>query len=704
MTSAKPKSMAGQSDAPDDLIAELARLMAEDARADQSGKPQSPVIVRSEPDRAAAPAAVPRFDFSVASSLDRGAPAAPVAAVPAPPPPQKPAPEAPAPFIRIPGEPARTAVAPASATGDFAFDFEISRPAPTPVAPVEPVVAARNAPFEPAPAPVERFEPQLFAEEPRTSLRLPPEADNPPPLDQDSLADLIAAELAASDSNASAYEEPVPYVDGPARGEDTFGVPPVFGMGAPADYEVEPVAELAPPEPVVERAAPVEPVFMAAIQADDEPDSLDEIERLVGPAVHLEPQRQQASSALRSLATPTLPPADNDRVRAPVGPEDADAVDEAIIAAAAATGARIDWVDSANEGDAEVDADLEEDTRRRGPILGMTRAVAGPLVAVGLLLVAGFGLYWVLGQGGEPAGPAPLLVADPAPVKEVPEAAPSTVSQSVVFNEISGGNNGVDEQIVSRDQTGTDVGGGLLSGGTVGDGNEEGLVNRKVRTVVVRPDGTIVSGDDSVAGTSMLPVDRPNVPDVPGADFSTPGLLASAPTAQTATPAATAPVSSIPPVQAGAVVTAVNSAGAVIPGRSVTIPAQRPADFAQIAASALANAASLPQQPAATLPATSPAPLQVNNAATPAVTTSSGGAAAYVQIASQRSEDAARQSAQASVTRYGVLFGGATPEIRRVDLGDRGIYYRVLIPANSRDSAANICTNIKAAGGDCVVQ
>jgi len=74
-----------------------------------------------------------------------------------------------------------------------------------------------------------------------------------------------------------------------------------------------------------------------------------------------------------------------------------------------------------------------------------------------------------------------------------------------------------------------------------------------------------------------------------------------------------------------------------------------------------------------------------------------------VQLASQRSEEAARQSAQAIATRYGVLFGGASLEIQRVDLGERGIYYRVLVPANSRESASNICTNVKAAGGDCIL-
>ena len=83
--------------------------------------------------------------------------------------------------------------------------------------------------------------------------------------------------------------------------------------------------------------------------------------------------------------------------------------------------------------------------------------------------------------------------------------------------------------------------------------------------------------------------------------------------------------------------------------------------------------------------------------------TTSGSAAAYVQLASQRSEAEAQQTVQAINTRYGVLFGGASPEIRQVDLGERGIFYRVLVPAASRDAAANICANVKAAGGDCLL-
>src|SRR5690606_9777110 len=136
--------------------------------------------------------------------------------------------------------------------------------------------------------------------------------------------------------------------------------------------------------------------------------------------------------------------------------------------------------------------------------------------------------------------------------------------ESVVFNEISGTNTGADEQIVSRDQADADTvaevnsaaGSGVLAGndGTAVDPNQEGLVNRRVRTVTVRPDGTIVSGDDSLAGSAMLPVDRPAVPDVPGADFSIPDLIANAGATDTPQPTPTPAAPQVVPVQPGSTV------------------------------------------------------------------------------------------------------------------------------------------------------
>jgi hypothetical protein len=81
--------------------------------------------------------------------------------------------------------------------------------------------------------------------------------------------------------------------------------------------------------------------------------------------------------------------------------------------------------------------------------------------------------------------------------------------------------------------------------------------------------------------------------------------------------------------------------------------------------------------------------------------TSTSSAPAYVQLSSQRSEAVAQQVAADLTARYGGLFNGANLEVNRVDLGAKGIYYRVRMPASSAQAASQLCTSIKTNGGDC---
>ncbi|MBJ3785559.1 SPOR domain-containing protein [Devosia sediminis] len=680
--------MAAQTDAPDDLIAELARLMADDAKVTPP-----PANDKSAPIRIPGDAPGPRFDFSASSNLASN--------------------QAPASPVRIPGADAAPAASANNEAFPFNFDFTPSvakppaAPAPVPTTPA-PVVA----PAQPVPP----------AEQPVSA------ADETGELDHDSLADLIAAELAADLGADRQPESAAPVAPAPAKpAADSFGVPPVFGLGSS-----QPVASSAPvarePAPTPAPQAP-RPEVAARAREDDAVDPLDEIERLVGPAVRLNTASPAPAPALRSLATPVMPePVIPEPAKAQPAPAPAaiGSVDEAILAAAAATGAHVEWVNAGSPDVDDIAMEAEPEVapaRSRVRGFRMSRAVAGPLVAVGLLAIAGFGLYWLLGQGGATTGPAPVIVADTTPTKEVPEVDTSaSAQQSVVFNEISGASANVEEQIVSRDQSDTEAvvaantpaaTSGVIpdATGTTVDPNQDGLVNRKVRTVTVRPDGTIVSGDDSMAGTAILPVDRPNVPDVPGADFTTPDLIANA-SAEAEAAAATTPIDpatvpatpTAPAAEPGSSIAVVDATGQPITGRSVTVPMQRPSDFSAMASAAIASANAAPAlaAPNTTTTATTPVAAAPQEAA-PTATAPTGTAAAYVQLASQRSEAEAQATVQAINTRYGVLFGGASPQIQRVDLGERGIYYRVLVPAASREGAANICTNVKAAGGDCLV-
>lgn len=717
MTTAKPKHMAGQTDSADDLIAELARLMAEDAQGDKP-KSEPAVTVRipggdspaAVPPQAEAPVRPVRIPGENASAPEPYAFNFDRKPQPAQPQVQQPQRVEPAAFA-----PAFSAPKPAASEAPVAERRFVPQPAPAPATPAEPIAIAPQEVAPPAPV-FARVEP------------VAPPAEEMPELDQDSLADLIEAELAVEQEpvvHARTQDDPVDELDVTEavlgqtfpRETDAFGVPPVFGL-AP-NLASKPEVRQEPTEAVVPVSKPVEATLAPQpVESPQQPkpqampDPLDEIERLIGPAA-----RAQApvapSPALRSLATPTMPrepqPA---AIATPTQSSTrASSVEEAILAAAETSGARVEWVEPAIEARLPPDEPIKTPKAPRGRVMGLTRSLAGPLVATLLLAVAAVGLYTVLGLGGgTPEGPAPLVAADTTPTKEVPEPAPAAdaASQSVVFNEISGVDTGADEQIVSRDQSDVEA----VTQVAATDVSEEGLVNRKVRTVTVRPDGTIVSGSDSLAGSAMLPVDRPTVPEVPGADFSTPDLIANAiANAPAETPAATpAPVApAVVPVQPGSTVPVVDLTGTPVGGKTAPVPLVRPTNLAPQAAitspaavtttpPAATPAPAVATAPAAALPTPAPAVQQPQPAA---VASNDSPAPAYVQLSSQRTEEAARQTAEQIASRFGSLFGGANLEVQRVDLGERGIFYRVRVPANSLQDANTICSSVKANGGDC---
>jgi nitrate reductase NapE component len=105
-------------------------------------------------------------------------------------------------------------------------------------------------------------------------------------------------------------------------------------------------------------------------------------------------------------------------------------------------------------------------------------------------------------------------------------------------------------------------------------------------------------------------------------------------------------------------------------------------------------------------PPAAPAPIALGNAnsAAPAAPSVSGGGYA-VQVTSERSESNAQAALQALQAKYPNQLGGRQPIIRRADLGAKGIYYRVLVGSfASAEEAAGLCSKLKAAGGNCIVQ
>jgi hypothetical protein len=95
-----------------------------------------------------------------------------------------------------------------------------------------------------------------------------------------------------------------------------------------------------------------------------------------------------------------------------------------------------------------------------------------------------------------------------------------------------------------------------------------------------------------------------------------------------------------------------------------------------------------PSAPVATAPAAAPA---------------AGGYA--VQVTSQRSEAEAQTEFKSLQAKFPGQLGNRQPIIHRADLGEKGTFYRALVgPFASSEAAAAMCSNLKAAGGSCIVQ
>jgi hypothetical protein len=100
------------------------------------------------------------------------------------------------------------------------------------------------------------------------------------------------------------------------------------------------------------------------------------------------------------------------------------------------------------------------------------------------------------------------------------------------------------------------------------------------------------------------------------------------------------------------------------------------------------------------------APNAANATSAPAITPLALGRGYAVQVTSERSEGRAQAAFRSLQAKYPGQLSGREPIIRRADLGGAaGIYYRALVgPFASAEIAAKLCSGLKAAGGDCIVQ
>ena len=73
------------------------------------------------------------------------------------------------------------------------------------------------------------------------------------------------------------------------------------------------------------------------------------------------------------------------------------------------------------------------------------------------------------------------------------------------------------------------------------------------------------------------------------------------------------------------------------------------------------------------------------------------------QVTSQKNEADAQASYRALQGKFPTVL--RSPLIKRVDLGDKGVYFRAMVgPFSSTEEAAQFCADLKTVGGPCIVQ
>lgn len=363
-----------------------------------------------------------------------------------------------------------------------------------------------------------------------------------------------------------------------------------------------------------------------------------------------------------------------------------------------------------------------------------TMALAAAVAAV--VLVGGVGA-WALFSGGDGSDDPVLIAADSDPVRVRPENPGGTVvpnQDSEAYQRVSGADAGAtpsQDELITTAEEPVDVAeraaprvivpGVTLDEGEPVDGanpilpgqdadalsgtpkfderieNVEDVIAtaepiavepRRVRTMVVRPDGTIVPREEPAAAPQVAAADpAPVLPDAQAGELSPPQ---SAPDSS-----ALAPVTSL--VEPGAQTTA--NPDPVLPQGVNVAPTQRPtAPSPQ--QTATVQPATAAQQPATQQPAVA-APQQVAAATPPA--TSAATSEWSMQIASQPTAESAQSTYQDLARRYGNVLQGRGVNIVRAEIDGRGTYYRVRIPASNREEAVSLCASYQAAGGNCFV-
>ena len=316
------------------------------------------------------------------------------------------------------------------------------------------------------------------------------------------------------------------------------------------------------------------------------------------------------------------------------------------------------------------------------------------IAAVFALAVIGtagaFGYRALFGTSG-PSQPPPVIKADIAPSKIVPVTA-SKAPNKLITDRVA--DHAQDEKLVSREEQPVEMKDKPAAApppqaqGSVPAALGSGVLSsepKKIRTIAIRPDQPGLGDNQPVGATATAPAPPP--PQT---------RMAPAPTAPTAPPAQ---VVSNPPVAA-------NPEPPAPPRQSETravAPAPRTtasSGTAPLSLSPDASAAPGARAPMRTAAVAAPAPI-----ARAAKTAAAASGSYAVQLSSQRSEADAQAAFRSLQAKFPNQLGGRQALIHKVELGDKGTYYRAMVgPFANANEANELCSGLKAAGGQCIIQ
>ncbi|MFK3779092.1 SPOR domain-containing protein [Agrobacterium sp. NPDC089420] len=361
---------------------------------------------------------------------------------------------------------------------------------------------------------------------------------------------------------------------------------------------------------------------------------------------------------------------------------------------------------------------------------GGRRWIMPVAAAIGLVLVGG-GVYALMSGGSSGAGSngAPVIIsADNDPMKVVPENPGGRVvpnQDKAVYDRVAGGSAADPKQpaLISSNEQPVDVVQRTLipeqlplegendadmeaAGTPVGETEDPRLLSpeekaaqnegagatgvspRKVRTMIVKPDGTLVAQE--VEAPAAQPPKADKVEELAAPQTAKPGEGAPAVIA-----ASRVPVAPEQPAQPQA-----NTPAAAKPAAqsAAPLPSARPSSQPANVVATVTNQGNV--RPTATAPAQ---PQAQTAAATPAATSTPSAGGYYIQIASLPSQAEAQKSYQSMSAKFGSVIGGRGVDIKAAEIAGKGTFYRVRIPAGDKNEAVALCEKFRSAGGSCLV-